>query len=724
MNKKHIELIASQLHIKEWQVEHTVTLLADGATIPFVSRYRKEATGSLDEVRIAGIKELWDKFVELSKRKEAILRSIEEQEKLTPQLRAAIEDCWEMSRLEDLYLPYRPKRKTRASVARDKGLEPLALDIMDGWKGDCRQLAEKYVTQEVEDVQAALAGARDIIAEKVSEEAALRQKIRYLYRQDGVLVSKVQKDKEEEGDKYRNYFDYTERISSMAPHRLLALLRAQKEGVVSIALKPHREEAPLVQAEKQFLTPEHRSGREIGQADALWQMKEALTDAYRRLIHPSIENEILNEYKEKADKESINVFRENLRQLLLAPPLGQKRVLAIDPGFRTGCKVVCLSEQGELLHNDTIYPHPPANERSQSMRKITQLVEAYKIQVIAVGNGTAGRETEQFLKKIAFPHKIQIFSVNEDGASVYSASPAGREEFPDYDVTVRGAVSIGRRLMDPLAELVKIDPKSLGVGQYQHDVNQTLLKEGLDQTVELCVNHVGVNLNTASHRLLTYVSGLGPALARNIVEYRKENGPFTKRAQLKKVPRLGAKAFEQCAGFLRIPQASDILDNTGVHPESYPIVRQMAKDLDVTVDRLVASQELRSRVDVKKYVTEEAGMPTLLDIMKELDKPGRDPRQIIKVWEFDDSIASIEDLKEGMVLPGIVSNVTHFGAFVNIGIRQDGLIHVSQMGRKYVHNPLDVIKLHEHVTVKVLSVDTERNRIQLRLERAEPREGN
>ncbi len=724
MNKKHIELIASQLHIKEWQVEHTVTLLADGATIPFVSRYRKEATGSLDEVRIAGIKELWDKFVELSKRKEAILRSIEEQEKLTPQLRAAIEDCWEMSRLEDLYLPYRPKRKTRASVARDKGLEPLALDIMDGWKGDCRQLAEKYVTQEVEDVQAALAGARDIIAEKVSEEAALRQKIRYLYRQDGVLVSKVQKDKEEEGDKYRNYFDYTERISSMAPHRLLALLRAQKEGVVSIALKPHREEAPLVQAEKQFLTPEHRSGREAGQADALWQMKEALTDAYRRLIHPSIENEILNEYKEKADRESINVFRENLRQLLLAPPLGQKRVLAIDPGFRTGCKVVCLSEQGELLHNDTIYPHPPANERSQSMRKITQLVEAYKIQVIAVGNGTAGRETEQFLKKIAFPHKVQIFSVNEDGASVYSASPAGREEFPDYDVTVRGAVSIGRRLMDPLAELVKIDPKSLGVGQYQHDVNQTLLKEGLDQTVELCVNHVGVNLNTASHRLLTYVSGLGPALARNIVEYRKENGPFTKRAQLKKVPRLGAKAFEQCAGFLRIPQASDILDNTGVHPESYPIVRQMAKDLDVTVDRLVASQELRSRVDVKKYVTEEAGMPTLLDIMKELDKPGRDPRQIIKVWEFDDSIASIEDLKEGMVLPGIVSNVTHFGAFVNIGIRQDGLIHVSQMGRKYVHNPLDVIKLHEHVTVKVLSVDTERNRIQLRLERAEPREGN
>ncbi len=724
MNKKHIELIASQLHIKEWQVEHTVTLLADGATIPFVSRYRKEATGSLDEVRIAGIKELWDKFVELSKRKETILRSIEEQEKLTPQLRAAIEDCWEMSRLEDLYLPYRPKRKTRASVARDKGLEPLALDIMDGWKGDCSQLAEKYVTQEVEDVQAALAGARDIIAEKVSEEAALRQKIRYLYRQDGVLVSKVQKDKEEEGDKYRNYFDYTERISSMAPHRLLALLRAQKEGVVSIALRPHREEAPLVQAEKQFLTPEHRSGREIGQADALWQMKEALTDAYRRLIHPSIENEILNEYKEKADRESINVFRENLRQLLLAPPLGQKRVLAIDPGFRTGCKVVCLSEQGELLHNDTIYPHPPANERSQSMRKITQLVEAYKIQVIAVGNGTAGRETEQFLKKIAFPHKVQIFSVNEDGASVYSASPAGREEFPDYDVTVRGAVSIGRRLMDPLAELVKIDPKSLGVGQYQHDVNQTLLKEGLDQTVELCVNHVGVNLNTASHRLLTYVSGLGPALARNIVEYRKENGPFTKRAQLKKVPRLGAKAFEQCAGFLRIPQASDILDNTGVHPESYPIVRQMAKDLDVTVDQLVASQELRSRVDVKKYVTEEAGMPTLLDIMKELDKPGRDPRQIIKVWEFDDSIASIEDLKEGMVLPGIVSNVTHFGAFVNIGIRQDGLIHVSQMGRKYVHNPLDVIKLHEHVTVRVLNVDTERNRIQLRLEREELREGN
>lgn len=717
MNKKHIELIASELHIKEWQVEHTVTLLADGATIPFVSRYRKEATGSLDETFIAGIKSLWEKYKEISKRKETILRSIEEQEKLTPELKEAIENCWESSRLEDLYLPFRPKRKTRASVARSRGLEPLALEIMNGWKGNCVQLAEKYVGGEVEDTLAALAGARDIIAEIVSEDAPLRQSIRQIYQQEGILSSKVLKDKEEEGDKYRNYFDYTERIRSMAPHRLLALLRAQKEGVVSIALKPQREETPLAQAGKRFLAPGHYIGKESGMEDAGWQMQEALADSYRRLIHPSIENEVLNHYKEEADKESITVFRENLRQLLLAPPLGQKRVLAIDPGFRTGCKVVCLSEQGELLHNDTLYPHPPRNERSQAMRKVTQLVEAYKIQVIAVGDGTAGRETEQFLKRIAFPHKIQIFSVNEDGASVYSASPAGREEFPDYDVTVRGAVSIGRRLMDPLAELVKIDPKSLGVGQYQHDVNQTLLKEGLDQTVELCVNHVGVNLNTASHRLLTYVSGLGPALARNIVDYRKEIGPFTSREQLKKVPRLGEKAFEQCAGFLRIPGASDILDNTGVHPESYPIVRQMARDLEVTVDDLVASETLRGRVDCKRYVTKDVGMPTLSDIMKELDKPGRDPRQIIKVWEFDDTITSIDDLKEGMILPGIVSNVTHFGAFVNIGIQQDGLIHVSQMGRKYVQNPLDVIKLHEHVMVRVLSVDIERNRIQLRLER-------
>ena len=445
--------------------------------------------------------------------------------------------------------------------------------------------------------------------------------------------------------------------------------------------------------------------------------ERSLSRRVPRLMHPSIENQVLNYYKDKADRASVQVFQENLRQLLLAPPLGQKKVLAIDPGFRTGCKVVCLNEQGDLLHNDTIYPHPPRNERSQAMRKVSQLVEAYKIQVIAVGNGTAGRETEQFLKKIAFPHKIQIYSVNEDGASVYSASPAGREEFPDYDVTVRGAVSIGRRLMDPLAELVKIDPKSLGVGQYQHDINQTLLQESLDQTVELCVNHVGVNLNTASHRLLTYVSGLGPRLAQNIVEYRKNNGPFACREDLKQVPRLGEKAYEQCAGFLRIPGAQDILDNTGVHPERYPLVRQIAEDLGVTINQLVESEELRKTIDLKRYVTEEAGMPTLHDIMAELDKPGRDPREIIKVWEFDNSILSIDDLKEGMVLPGIVSNVTDFGAFVNIGIKQDGLIHVSQMGRKYVHNPLDVVKLHEHVMVRVLKVDPERNRIQLRLER-------
>ncbi|NLA15764.1 MAG: RNA-binding transcriptional accessory protein [Bacteroidales bacterium] len=717
MNKKHIELIALELHIKEWQVEHTVTLLEDGATIPFVSRYRKEATGSLDEVQVAAIHMLWESYKALDKRKEAIIRSIEEQEKMTSELRTAIENCWQMNRLEDLYLPYKPKRKTRASVARSKGLEPLALAIMENVTEDCLQLAKEYTGEEVASAEEALAGARDIIAEIASEHAELRQQIREVYQKEGTVMAKVQKGKEEEGDKYRNYFDHTETLRTMAPHRLLALLRAHKEGIVSVVLKPRQEQTPQTLAEKTFLRNDRHNAYNQDASHASWHMKEALADAYRRLIHPSIENEVLNEYKDKADRESIKVFQENLRQLLLAPPLGQKRVLAIDPGFRTGCKVVCLSEQGDLLHNDTIYPHPPRNERSQAMRKITQLTEAYKIQVIAVGSGTAGRETEQFLKKIAFPHKVQIYSVNEEGASVYSASKEAREEFPDYDVTVRGAVSIGRRLMDPLAELVKIDPKSLGVGQYQHDVNQTLLKESLDQTVSLCVNHVGVNLNTASQKLLTYVSGLGPRLAQNIVEYRKENGPFPGREALKKVPRLGEKAFEQCAGFLRIPDASNILDNTGVHPERYSLVGQMAKDLEVTVNELVDSELLRKKINLKNYVTEDVGMPTLQDIMAELDKPGRDPRAFIKVWEFDQSISSIEDLKEGMILPGIISNVTHFGAFVNIGIKQDGLIHVSQMGRKYVHNPLDVVKVHEHVMVKVLKVDTERGRIQLRLER-------
>lgn len=717
MNNKHIELIATELHIRGWQVEHAVTLFQDGATIPFVSRYRKEATGSLDEVQLAAIKTLWNNYQELDKRKAAILRSIGEQDKLTPELHSAIESCWQMNRLEDLYLPYRPKRKTRASVAREKGLEPLALAIMNLGTDDCQEAAKAFIGARVANVEDALSGARDIIAETVSENAELRQRIRHAYLRDGKLTSKVQKGKEEEGIKYRNYFEYSESIRSMAPHRLLALLRAHNEGIISLALKPYPDTIAPNEMEKMFIGKKQQLSFPGEEAGSIYHMKEALTDAYRRLIHPSIENEVLNHYKDKADMESIRVFSANLRQLLLAPPLGQKRVLAIDPGFRTGCKVVCLSAQGDLLHNDTIYPHPPQNERSTAMRKISQMVEAYKIQVIAVGNGTAGRETEQFLKKIAFPHKVQIFSVSEDGASVYSASQAGRDEFPQYDVTVRGAVSIGRRLMDPLAELVKIDPKSLGVGQYQHDVNQALLKDSLAQTVQLCVNHVGVNLNTASQQLLTYVSGLGPRLARNITEYRQENGPFTSREQLKQVKRLGEKAFEQCAGFLRIPDATDILDNTGVHPESYPIVRRMAGDLGITVSELVASEGFRRKIDLSCYVSEKAGMPTLSDIMAELDKPGRDPRSAIKVWEFDESVSSIEDLKEGMVLPGIVSNVTNFGAFVNIGIKQDGLIHVSQMGEKYVHDPLDVVKLRQYVMVKVLKVDLERNRIQLRLER-------
>jgi len=717
MNKKHTELIAAELRIKEWQVEHAVSLFLDGATIPFVSRYRKEATGSLDEVQLAAVKTLWSAYEELDKRKAAILRSIGEQDKLTPELRAAIEDCWQMNRLEDLYLPYRPKRKTRASVARAKGLEPLANRILALETADFSRIAASFTGPEVETTADALSGARDIIAETISEDADLRQRIRQIYQKNGVLASRVQKGKEEEGVKYRNYFDYSEPIRSMAPHRLLALLRAGNEGMVSINLKPHPDNLAIAEAERLFTAQKGSVPFPPGPSSALFQMKEAIEDAYRRLIHPSIENEVLGIFKEKADTESIKVFSANLRQLLLSPPLGQKRVLAIDPGFRTGCKVVCLSAQGDLLHNDTIYPHPPLNERSAAMRKISQMVEAYKIQVIAVGNGTAGRETEQFLKKIAFPHKIQIFSVSEDGASVYSASQAGREEFPDYDVTVRGAVSIGRRLMDPLAELVKIDPKSLGIGQYQHDVNQTLLKESLDRTVEFCVNHVGVNLNTASYQLLAYVSGLGPQLAKNIVEYRQEHGPFTARKQLIHVKRLGEKAYEQCAGFLRIPDGEDVLDNTGVHPESYMLVKRMAADLGVTVNELIASEELRRKIDLSRYVSSEVGMPTLRDILTELDKPGRDPRSVVKVWEFDESVASIEDLKEGMVLPGIVSNVTNFGAFVNIGIKQDGLIHVSQMGEKYVRDPLDVVRLHQHVMVRVISVDTERNRIQLRLER-------
>ena len=716
MNKTHISLIARELHVKDWQVEHAVSLLGEGSTIPFISRYRKEATGSLDEVQIAQVKALWTGYEELEKRRAAILKSIDEQDKLTPELRISIENCWQMNLLEDLYLPYRPKRRTRAGIAREKGLGPLAEIIFALDPRNCQELARPYLSDKVQTAEEALAGARDIIAEQASEHAVLRQRLRRLYQEEGVISASVQKGKEEEGIKYSNYFDFSERIRTIPSHRLLAILRARSEGIIFMKLEPDTDKA-IGEVERTCLPARISYSFPPGESGSLYQVKTAFADAYKRLIHPSVENEVINTNKEKADIESIKVFSSNLRQLLLAPPLGQKRMLAIDPGFRTGCKIVCLDAQGNLLHNDTIYPHPPQNERSVAMRKLTQLTEAYKIDVIAVGNGTAGRETEQFLKKIAFSRKLQIYSVSEDGASVYSASALGREEFPQYDVTVRGAVSIGRRLMDPLAELVKIDPKSLGIGQYQHDVNQTLLKESLDQTVAFCVNHVGVNLNTASKQLLTYVSGLGPQLAQNIVDYRSEHGPFRAREELRNVKRLGEKAFEQCAGFLRIPGAENILDNTAVHPESYPVVHRMAQDLGISENALVSDAVARQRVDLSRYVTGQIGLPTLKDIMAELDKPGRDPRTIIKVLEFDESINTIDDLKEGMVLPGIVSNITGFGAFVNIGIKQDGLVHVSQMGSKYVSNPLDVLKLHEHVKVKVIKIDRERNRIQLRLER-------
>lgn len=714
MNSKHVALIAHDLQRKEWQIEHAITLLEDGATIPFISRYRKEATGSLDEVQLAQVKMLWEKYDQVDKRRTSILHSIEEQGKLTPELRASLENCWQLNLLEDLYLPYKPKRRTRASVARENGLEPLAARIQQLDGADMEACARAYVNDKVASPQEALAGARDIIAESVAETAPLRQRLRYLYQTRGSLVSKVVKGKEEDGNKYSNYFDVKERIQNMAPHRLLAMLRAQAEGFVTVKLDVDADQA-LYETQKACLPPRRAQSYPMGAASSVEQYKLALADAWKRLIHPSLENEVINQAKERADVESVKVFDANLQQLLLAPPLGQKRVLAIDPGFRTGCKVVCLDAQGNLLHNDTIYPHPPQNERSVAMRKLTQLVESYKIEVVAIGSGTAGRETEQFLKKIAFPHKIQCYSVSEDGASVYSASPLAREEFPQYDVTVRGAVSIGRRLMDPLAELVKIDPKSLGVGQYQHDVNQTLLKDSLDQTVAFCVNRVGVNLNTASKQLLTYVSGLGPSLAQNIVDYRAEHGAFASRNQLKDVKRLGDKAFEQCAGFLRIANAENVLDNSAVHPESYPIVERMASDLGVTVEALVAQEPLRKKIALPHYVTDTVGLPTLQDIMTELDKPGRDPRSAIKVLEFDDTINAIEDLHEGMVLPGIVTNVTNFGAFVSIGIKQDGLVHVSQMGPRRVSNPLDVLKLHQHVTVRVLRVDLDRKRIQLAL---------
>ena len=699
-------MISAALNLPEKQISNTLGLLAEGATIPFISRYRKEATGGLDEVQIGDIQTRYEKLCELSKRKETVLSTIEEQGKLTPELKARISACWNTTELEDIYLPFKPKRKTRAEAARAKGLEPLALLLMMQKENNLAAKVRNFVKGEVKDEEDALKGARDILAEQISEDERSRNLMRNQFQRQALIQSKVVKGKEAEeaSAKYRDYFDFCEPLKKCSSHRLLALRRGESEGVLKVNIFPEDEDMCNERLQRLFV----RANNECAH-----QVEEALTDAYKRLLKPAIETEFAALSKEKADEEAIRVFAENLRQLLLAPPLGQKRVMGIDPGFRTGCKVVCLGAQGTLLHNEAIYPHPPKSEYAQAARKIVKLVEQYKIEAIAIGNGTASRETEQFVTSQRYDREVQVFVVSEDGASIYSASKTAREEFPDYDVTVRGAVSIGRRLMDPLAELVKIDAKSIGVGQYQHDVDQTKLKASLDQTVESCVNLVGVNVNTASKHLLTYVSGLGPTLAQNIVDYRTENGPFESRRQLLKVPRMGAKAYEQCAGFLRIPQAKNPLDNSAVHPESYPIVEQMAKDLNCTVADLIKDKELRSKIDLKKYVTDTVGLPTLTDILQELDKPGRDPRQKIQVFEFDKNVRTLDDLQEGMELPGIVTNITNFGCFVDIGIKENGLVHVSQLADRFVSNPADVVRIHQHVRVKVMSIDHERKRIQL-----------
>ena len=697
--------IAGMLPIAEKQIAATIELLDEGATIPFISRYRKEKTGGLNEVEIENIRSCYDKLKETAKRKETIIATIEELGQLTPELRKRIDATWDATELEDIYLPYKPKRKTRAEAARQKGLEPLATLLMLQRETQPEAQAARYVKGEVKDAEDALKGARDIIAEHVSEDERARNSIRSIFTRQATLTAKVAKGKEQEAANYRDYFDYSESLRRCSSHRLLAIRRAEAEGLLKVSISPDDDEC-LDRLDRQFVKGRNASSQ---------QVSEAVKDAYKRLLKPSIETEFAAISKEKADDEAIQVFTANLRQLLLAPPLGQKRMMGIDPGFRTGCKVVCLDAQGNLLHNENIYPHPPVSKGKEAMARLSKMIEAYQIEAIAIGNGTASRETEEFLKKMTFPRSVQIFVVSEQGASIYSASKIAREEFPDYDVTVRGAVSIARRLMDPLAELVKIDPKSIGVGQYQHDVDQTKLKKSLDQTVESCVNRVGVNLNTASSHLLTYISGLGPQLAQNIVNYRQQNGPFASRKELLKVPRMGAKAFEQCAGFLRIAGGKNPLDNTAVHPESYHIVEQMAHDLGCTVDTLIADKELRRKVELKKYVTAEVGIPTLQDIMQELDKPGRDPRGTIKAFEFDNSVHTIDDLREGMELPGIVGNITNFGAFVDIGIKENGLIHLSQMADRYVSNPADILSIHQHIRVKVLGIDKERKRIQLTL---------
>lgn len=699
---RNIALVAKKLGLHEWQVENTIRLMDDGATIPFISRYRKEMTGSLDEVKLMHIKEEYDRLKDLDARMESILKSIEEQGKLTPELRQKIEAAVTMAELEDIYLPYRPKRRTRATIAREKGLEPLAVIILDQKENDPSLKAEEFLNEDVTTVEDAMNGASDIIAEWINEDEKARKQLRYLFEKEAVIYSKVVKGKEADGIKYSDYYDWSEPLKKCPSHRLLAMRRGEEEGFLRLSVEPVEVNA-LKMLESIFIKGKNASSDIVG---------DAVKDSWKRLLSSSMETEFRNISKEKADIEAITVFAENLRQLLLGSPLGEKNVLAIDPGFRTGCKVVCLDRQGNLIHNETIYPHPPQNETAMSIKKLLSLVNAYKIEAIAIGNGTASRETEDFIKWVKFENDIQVFIVSEAGASIYSASKTARDEFPDYDVTVRGAVSIGRRLMDPLAELVKIDPKSIGVGQYQHDVDQQKLQKSLDDVVMSCVNAVGVEVNTASSHLLTYVSGLGPQLARNIVDYRTENGPFKARKQLLKVKRMGEKAFEQCAGFLRIRNAENPLDASAVHPESYHVVEKMSKDLGCDLKELITNDNKRKEINLDRYITPVTGLPTLKDIMDELAKPGRDPRSKIKEFSFAD-VHTMEDLIAGMVIPGIVTNITKFGAFVDIGIKQDGLVHISNMSKNYIQDPSTVVKLHQHVMVKVLAVDIERKRIQL-----------
>ena len=703
MEEKHLEIISNSLSIKPGQISNTIKLLAEGATIPFISRYRKEVTGSLDEVQIKAIRDLLNKILEIDKRRESIIKSIDDQGKLTRELREKLRTANSLTELEDLYLPYKPKRKTRASEAREKGLEPLAKIIFEQRETHILQRAKEFINEKVPAVEDALQGACDIIAEWINESKEARDVVRRLFNREAQIISKVIKGKAEDAVKYKDYFDYTEPLDKCVSHRLLAMRRGENEGFLKLTIRPDEDKAI-----------EALTGLFVNSSsDTSAYVMMSVKDSYKRLLGPSIENEFRSGSKANADKEAIKVFADNLRQLLMAPPLGEKRVLAIDPGYRTGCKIVCLDEQGNLLHNETIYPHPPQKETKQAGKKIITMASQYKIEAIAIGNGTASRETEIFIKKLKFSTDLQVYIVNEAGASVYSASGVGREEFPSYDVTVRGAVSIGRRLMDPLAELVKIEPKSIGVGQYQHDVDQTWLKESLDQVVESCVNNVGVNLNTASRYLLTYVSGLGPQLAQNIIDIRKDKGPFKDRKELKKIPLMGSRAFQQSAGFLRIRNGVNPLDNTAIHPESYYIINKMAEKSGIALEELIENEDQRMKIDINDYIDKKTGVPTLTDILNELVRPGRDPRSIIKIFEFARGINSINDVKPGMILPGIVTNITNFGAFVDIGVKQDGLVHISQIADRYIGNPAEVVSLNQQVKVKVLDVNVERKRIQL-----------